>query len=72
MGMRQSPHGLSAVVEILFPSGAVVPPSRKEEIEQAVVNEHVTTRQQLDFLPATRCQCDNSERPRRRMRHRRL
>lgn len=50
MGMRQSPHGLSAVVEILFPSGAVIPPSRKEEIEQAVINEHVTTRQQLDFL----------------------
>lgn len=50
MGMRQSPHGLSAVVEILFPSGAVVPPNRKEEIGQAVVNEHVTNRQQLDFL----------------------
>ena len=50
MGMNQSPHGLSAVIEILFPFGTVIPPSRKEEIGQAVINEHVTTRQQLDFL----------------------
>ena len=47
--MRQSPHGLSALVGILFPSGAVIPPSRKEGIGQAVINEHVTTRRQLDF-----------------------
>lgn len=50
MGMRQSPHGLSAVVEILFPSGAVGTSSREEEIGQAVINEYVTSRQQLDFL----------------------
>ena len=40
MGMRKLPHGLIAVVERLFPSGAVVLPRQEEEIGQAVVNEH--------------------------------
>ena len=50
MEMRRSPHGLSALVEILFPSGAVKTSSQKEEIGQAVVNEYMIIRQKLDFL----------------------
>ena len=50
MEMRRLQHGLSALVEILFPSGAVIPPSRKEEIGQAVVNEYMKIRQKFDFL----------------------
>ena len=38
--MRQSPHELSAVVEILFLSGMIIPTSQEEEGGRAGVNKH--------------------------------
>ena len=49
MGMSQPPHGLLAVVEILFPSGALESPRREKKIGQAVINKHATARHQLNF-----------------------